>query len=890
MGAITSAGKNYKPRPSTRAPITSAGRGYKEAAATPQQVASSPAVKGGYSAESYTQLSAAERAQVDQFYEEHQPLPKGIYSENASVGQKGGYTTKDVFEHPELVDTYQPKKATPPPPGTRSASEIVAERQALREQQRLEQQATRPEEKTVRERVNDAGAYLLRDAQERMRARNEDVDLLLRREAPVISEEAKQRSPFLKGFSETSHIQGIVDTGKGALSGVSKTLIQAYGGAEAVAGSVLFRASATNEQLREYNQGIVAKAVLLAPTLPSGIVSQVSTPYGRGELIGPALLFESVRVPKALQLEGETRALQATVGRVVTENPVRQTGLQVELSGLPVEGVTYNVRSTVVGGTGRVAGQELVPPGGVASGNAGYVPLGVRQTMVESRIQYGARQTIAPEELPSAYVATVKFARQEAVGPASGRPSSLPSTKSSLVSEPVTGEFSFVASPSRVEKLIPETVSDVSNPRIFDTPVKVYTEVVPAAKGVANTASVAKLEFVGIKRAGGSVVDEAVGLADDVPRQLGYEPPKVGSSYAAPGEIERVVPEPLFVGVNEASGTGVIVRATEFRKFLYGTGGIPGRPVITKGLLSPEEVKALKAIGGGKPFLVEKVKVIVQPTKPSPVARTVEVGSGGLFQVVLEQEPEQVKGELGSPTQETVKEAVSEPAHDVLEPRRPITFEKISSPMERLRDAALTSKSPLVGTMAGVAVGKGVHQSRGKQQGGQRTSQMTDQVTGQLFAKAVASDVGVMERLDVQQVQQYRYEPVSRLSPFQRESAEDEPRRRFPFLAGKKENAQLYDVRVRRSGVFKPVTTQGLRLNEAVRYAQEAVDTSAAASFMIVEHGTRTPARGVGRFLPTMQWRPSKRNPDVYVERNAYRINTGGEKLEIRPKRGRWRL
>lgn len=98
---------------------------------------------------------------------------------------------------------------------------------------------------------------------------------------------------------------------------------------------------------------------------------------------------------------------------------------------------------------------------------------------------------------------------------------------------------------------------------------------------------------------------------------------------------------------------------------------------------------------------------------------------------------------------------------------------------------------------------------------------------------------------------------------------------------------QQYDVLVRREGRFRTFNNRGVDLKTAVKIGTTAVDTTAAASFMVVERGTKTPAQGVGQYLSGMQWRVSKRNPNVFVERNEFRINTGGEKSDIR-KRPRW--
>lgn len=97
----------------------------------------------------------------------------------------------------------------------------------------------------------------------------------------------------------------------------------------------------------------------------------------------------------------------------------------------------------------------------------------------------------------------------------------------------------------------------------------------------------------------------------------------------------------------------------------------------------------------------------------------------------------------------------------------------------------------------------------------------------------------------------------------------------------------LFDVEVRRRGEFQRVSTQGLRLEDAAKLGERIADNSAAASFTVVEHGTGQPVTGYNRSqldrIVTKQFRPSKNNINIFVERNKFRINTPGEKSEIRP-------
>jgi len=89
--------------------------------------------------------------------------------------------------------------------------------------------------------------------------------------------------------------------------------------------------------------------------------------------------------------------------------------------------------------------------------------------------------------------------------------------------------------------------------------------------------------------------------------------------------------------------------------------------------------------------------------------------------------------------------------------------------------------------------------------------------------------------------------------------------------------------------MFVPFTTQGLKLADAANLAVRLTDTSAARSFKITKVGSDEPVVGntkaqLSRLLPFGQYRPSKRDADVFVERSRFAINTPGEKFEIRPK------
>jgi hypothetical protein len=100
---------------------------------------------------------------------------------------------------------------------------------------------------------------------------------------------------------------------------------------------------------------------------------------------------------------------------------------------------------------------------------------------------------------------------------------------------------------------------------------------------------------------------------------------------------------------------------------------------------------------------------------------------------------------------------------------------------------------------------------------------------------------------------------------------------------------ELFDVQVRRFGKFTRFNTQGLRVEDAVALGTRIADTTAAASFRITPAGTSQVVTGTARqqiegFVQKDRYRQSKRDSNVFVEKNKYRINSPGEKTEISPK------
>jgi len=90
--------------------------------------------------------------------------------------------------------------------------------------------------------------------------------------------------------------------------------------------------------------------------------------------------------------------------------------------------------------------------------------------------------------------------------------------------------------------------------------------------------------------------------------------------------------------------------------------------------------------------------------------------------------------------------------------------------------------------------------------------------------------------------------------------------------------AGRFEAQVRRRGVFRTIGVFGAK-SEALSAAQDRVRNTAAASFKVVQDGR--PSESI---FSGFDFRPSKREPGVFVEKERYRITTPGEKAEIRPR------
>ena len=96
-------------------------------------------------------------------------------------------------------------------------------------------------------------------------------------------------------------------------------------------------------------------------------------------------------------------------------------------------------------------------------------------------------------------------------------------------------------------------------------------------------------------------------------------------------------------------------------------------------------------------------------------------------------------------------------------------------------------------------------------------------------------------------------------------------------FGGKEAGAGLYDVEVRRGGVFRSIGISKGPMKAFLK-GKIAVLTSAGASFRIkpLEGAEQPPSFNLGRVF-----RRSRKEPGVYIQKREFRISSPGEKREI---------
>ncbi|RKZ04135.1 hypothetical protein DRQ25_17300, partial [Candidatus Fermentibacteria bacterium] len=115
------------------------------------------------------------------------------------------------------------------------------------------------------------------------------------------------------------------------------------------------------------------------------------------------------------------------------------------------------------------------------------------------------------------------------------------------------------------------------------------------------------------------------------------------------------------------------------------------------------------------------------------------------------------------------------------------------------------------------------------------------------------------------------------------------PRTPFPRPRGEGEKKGLFgsfSVQVRSKGKFKTVA-EGLGLKEATSRGAGIVGTTTSASFRLVSDSKQNPLFSDVSSELRGRFRPSKRDPNIIVERRQFRISTSGEKTGLKKAKRR---
>lgn len=160
-----------------------------------------------------------------------------------------------------------------------------------------------------------------------------------------------------------------------------------------------------------------------------------------------------------------------------------------------------------------------------------------------------------------------------------------------------------------------------------------------------------------------------------------------------------------------------------------------------------------------------------------------------------------------------------------------------------------------------------------------RTRTRTSQT--QIIEQAQSQEQTQMQQQIQTQQQVQMPKAITRTS--QKQEKTPEPLMPFPRAKETKEeriNAPI-NIKVRRRGIFQNVGTEE-SLPKAISKAELIVENTAAASFKLEKQG-----KTITGFRPGKEFKPSKREPGVMIQKRKFRIGSPGEKSEITQK-GIW--
>lgn len=687
-------------------------------------------------------------------------------------------------------------------------------------------------------------------------------------------------------------------------------------------------------------------------------------------LLTPALALGAERVSLSRQSSALSEELS---GQVASGENLKSlldvgAGRRTEVTGQVVTGVEYQGTSRTVGGVGGVAPGKGIIPGGIGTDivrrdpglrGASFstdIPLGVRTSEIKG-VPLFEERTASPEDIPDKFLVEGSTRRVVTRGPTSQTPGDALSDVFGVSGQ---GEerFAFTATPNQVNNLLPALGNEVkSGAAISGSDVNLIkpltvsrTEVVPAPSGfTSNEAAITNVRFFAVPKDVNVPTPDKNFVFDFTLKQIPEGQGQVASSFRAPGEIENLRPFSVEAGdyyaINPSTGQFGIVRSTEARRFVLGTGEIPGRETFSSGFLPgavgnqknlpPELLTDFLNTPKGKaflaqqningPFIIQKVKVLKANPTTGQVLGEITAADAAAGQLtsqgqILLQVPKQSTASQAMAAQEQVVQSQAQEEQSISKQQGQVSSGKQqSAPLSQSRfpdigqrQAAQFKEFREVVTGRKLAAqqnqrlaiigGRTVLRDTGLLQGqqlkdlrvvqpsqAQTSSQLFDtrQATAQRqrFDQLSAQDVIQLPKQTTVQEQATDFRSKSDL--FDVTKTKNKLPTPVPVILKPSQGSNTgnrFGVEVRKGGRFQRQSVSSDLLG-AIYSGKKEVQNTAAASFRVVDLRTGQPLDLTNELdVAGPNFNTSKRNKTVLVQKRSNRISSAGEKQQITMK------
>lgn len=366
-----------------------------------------------------------------------------------------------------------------------------------------------------------------------------------------------------------------------------------------------------------------------------------------------------------------------------------------------------------------------------------------------------------------------------------------------------------------------------------------------------------------------------------------------GGSVSLPENIKLFQRGRAQLLINQETGQFKIKEFTEFRKFLYGTQGIPGRPVVSTGTID----KALT-----QPLEVVKIKVTpTKTTRPTTPQQPEYFTPSG----VLLLEPQETTKET-STVQETIQEPITV-QQQATRQEQPFTEQQgTTQQRDVLQDtslrSALRTRVQLVPVQGQGRISRFSFTPTTRQD----TAQIVDTGTAQERIPRtrleritlIGTTTATTQKVETtpEQITKTSLIPITvtpqritQGTPFLATPHTKEPTRVVPpvRLGGSSTPSKKRGFRtiVLRGGKEFVVSSKPLGLREAALLGQKVNVETLRASFKVVPFSggdlTSEEYKAVQYSLPGQVFAPSKSRAGFFVQQRGYRLGSTGERTEI---------